>query len=405
MVPNALVLVTDRLGSAYLGPYGNTWIETPAWNSLAARATLYETAVIDSPDLLSVYTSYWHGQHAVAAGRGEPDTPPLTRPLADRAVQTWLITDERLVAERVEADDFDHRVVLPPGGNEPAESIECTQLARLFATLLEVLQQAEPPFLIWVHAQAMQAPWDAPYTLRAQFAEEEDPDPPQLTEPPEMRLDRDADPDLLLGIQHAYAGQVTLLDSCLEVLLDAFWSSPLGSTTALLATATRGFPAGEHQYVGRAELPLFGELTHVPWIHCWPESVGMARRIHQLVQPPDMYTTLLNWFGVPEPARVWGRSLLDVDAPGSPDQQIAYSTHDQQRSLRVPGWFVRWDEDQAAQLFVKPDDRWEINEISSRCTQVVDHLTELRAVFEAAAAANDRRQIPPLSKTLLHGGY
>ncbi len=403
IVPNAVVLVTDRLGSGYLGPYGNTWLDTPAWNRLAARATLFETALVDSPDLLQLYRSYWRGRHAMSIPC-EDDTPALAELLAAGQVQTWLITDERLVAEQSEAQGFDERVVLPPGSDATVGTFEETQLARLFATTLDVLGQATPPFLIWVHAQAMQAPWDAPYPMRAQFAEQEDPDPPEFATPPEYQLQGDCDPDLLLGIQHAYGGQVALLDACLGVLLDALWSSAIGQSTALLATAARGFPIGEHRYVGRAEFPLFSELVQVPWLTCWPGGEDAAWRSHHLIQPPDMYPTLLDWFNVPHPnVPIWGRSLLhgDLDAPATPGQQIACCTHDQQQAIRVPNWFMRCGAERTTELYVKPDDRWEFNEISSRCLQEVDELLKAVAQFESAAHENNRQQLLPLADTLL----
>ena len=68
MIPsqtNALVLVYDRLSAGYLGPYGNTWFETPAWNRLASQSLLSECWLSDSSDLASVYRSWWSGQHAV----------------------------------------------------------------------------------------------------------------------------------------------------------------------------------------------------------------------------------------------------------------------------------------------------------------------------------------------------
>ncbi len=416
MVRNALVLVTDRLGSGYLGPYGNTWIDTPAWNRLAARATLFETAIVDSPDLLQLYRSYWHGCHTMSVSQGN-DPPALVERLRTGRsgtgsseagstevdpVESWLITDERLVAEQDVAQEFDQRVVLPPGDDRTAEVLEETQLARVFATVLDVLQQATPPFLIWVHAQALQAPWDAPYRMRAQLAEQEDPDPLEFTVPPECHLESDYDPDMLLGIQQAYGGQVALLDSCLGVLLDALWSAPIGQSTALLATSSRGFPIGEHGYVGRSESPLFGELIQVPWLACWPGGRGAAWRQHHLVQPADMYATLLDWFALPCPdVPLWGRSLLRDDLDVSRNDLIACCAHQQQRAVRVPNWFMRCDGGNAAELYVKPDDRWEFNEISNRCRQEVDDLTQAIASFESAARQNDRQQLPPLPDSLV----
>lgn len=405
MARNALVLVIDRLGAGYCGPYGNTCVETRAWNRLAAQATLFETGLIDSPELLRLYESYWHGRHALAASSAT-DAASLPELLADSQVQSWLITDERLVAEGAAADAFDERVILPPGDDKLADSLEETQLARLFATVIEVLQQqATSPFLIWVHAQAMQASWDAPYQLRTQFVEPGDPEPPDFTQPPEFYLEGDYDPDLLLGIQHAYGGQVAALDACLDILLDALGSSSFRDSTALLATAARGFPMGEHGYVGRGECPLFGELVQIPWMVSCPQLEGATWRVQQTVQPPDLYTTLLDWFGLSPSQPVWGRSVLPGELVGAttPDQMIACGGHDQQRCVRVPGWFLRRDGERSVELYVKPDDRWEFNEISNRCVHVVDELDGAIAQFQAAVHANDRRQIQPLGELLLDG--
>ena len=62
---NAICLVFDRLHVGYLGPYGNSWIETPAWNRLASQSMVFDQALIDSPDLQRLYRSYWQGWHAM----------------------------------------------------------------------------------------------------------------------------------------------------------------------------------------------------------------------------------------------------------------------------------------------------------------------------------------------------
>jgi arylsulfatase A-like enzyme len=402
---NALVLVMDRLGSGYLGPYGNTWIETPAWNQLAARSLLVEAALSDAADLATLYHSYWQGRHAFSA-RHTRDTPELATYLADHDVESWLVSDEPTVAHHVAAAGFHERVILPVGEEQEAERVEHTQLARLFATAIDVLQQARPPFLIWVHAQAMQGPWDAPYDLRCRFAEEEDPDPPRSAAPPDCWLTADYDPDELLGYQHAYAGQMSLMDTCLSILLDAFWSSPACAETALLAIGARGYPLGEHRYVGRAERPLHAELLQVPWLlHC-PEGEGAAWRARQLVQPPDVYPTLLEWFDVAVPdLPLWGRSTLpnklEHEERGAREQ--AGSLDFGQRALRVPAWFLRQDSTGRPLLYAKPDDRWEFNEISDRCQEVAEELAEVLELFEAAARADDRQRLAPLAEVLREG--
>ncbi len=404
-MPNALVLVIDRLGSGYLGPYGNTWIETPAWNQLAACSLLVETALGDTADLATLYHSYWQGRHAFSA-RHAQDIPALAGYLADQHVESWLVTDEPTVAQHAAARGFRERVILPVGEELEAELVEQTQLARLFATAIDVLEQARPPFLIWVHAQAMQGPWDAPYDLRCRFAEDEDPDPPRSAMPPDCALTADYDPDELLGYQHAYAGQVSLLDTCLSILLDALWSGSVGESTALLATAARGYPLGEHRYVGRAERPLHAELLQVPWLlHC-PQGEGAAWRSHQLVQPPDVYPTLLEWFDVALPdLPLWGRGALPrtLEHESRAAREQAGSLYGNERALRVPAWFLRQNATGERLLYAKPDDRWELNEISDRCQEVAGQLSDVLQSFEVAAQTDDRQRLTQLADVLREG--
>ncbi len=399
---NALVLVFDRLGSGYLGPYGNTWIETPAWNRLAARSMLMEYALTDSPDLDTAYYSLWQGRHA--CGCEQPsDTPALATLLDSHAVESWLVTDDPDVAAHPLAGGFVERVILPvPNGEEPATGAEETHLAQILATTLDVLERAQPPFLIWVHAQAMQGPWDAPYEMRCQFADEEDPVPPSFVLPPQQRLEPDFDPDEVLGVAHGYAGQIALLDFCLGFLLDAFWAGPHAASTALLATSPRGYPLGEHLRVGPCDEALYTELIGIPWFIHLPNDDTWSSRDHRIVQPPDIYATLLDLLGheLPSPTP-WGRSLFASNADkASPRFDCATSCHGSQRAVRTPAWFLRQSGGDHMDLFVKPDDRWEVNEVSNRCHDAVEALAEVLAQFQTAAQAGNRDQLPPLPPIL-----
>src|SRR5262245_57995894 len=41
---NILVVVSDTLRTAFLGPYGNTWVKTPTLDRLARESALFERA-------------------------------------------------------------------------------------------------------------------------------------------------------------------------------------------------------------------------------------------------------------------------------------------------------------------------------------------------------------------------
>ena len=224
--------------------------------------------------------------------------------------------------------------------------------------------------------------------------------------PPDCALTADYDPDELLGYQHAYAGQVSLLDTCLSILLDALWSGSVGESTALLATAARGYPLGEHRYVGRAERPLHAELLQVPWLlHC-PQGEGAAWRSHQLVQPPDVYPTLLEWFDVALPdLPLWGRGALPrtLEHESRAAREQAGSLDGNERAMRVPAWFLRQNATGERLLYAKPDDRWELNEISDRCQEVAGQLSDVLQSFEVAARTDDRQRLTQLADVLREG--
>jgi arylsulfatase A-like enzyme len=400
---NAIVLVVDRLGAGYLGPYGNTWIDTPNFNRLAAESLLFEFVMADSPHLPLLYRSYWKGLHAIsddAAGDSLPES------LVATDIHTAVVTDDQTVAELKWTDAFDERIALSPTpAVQTAEEVGLTQMAHLFASVVDWLAKAPEPFLLWVHSRGMAGSWDSPLDFRNQFADEEDPTPPDTVTPPVMRLETDYDPDDLLGLQHAYAGQVRLLDMCLGVLLDAVYTMPAGEATLLAVTSPRGYPLGEHGRVGQCDDTLYGELLNVPCFLRFPDGVGAAARSHYLVQPPDVFSTLLDWLGLPAcDESVWGTSLipaLDDVLPSHRDR--ACSISEGHSAIRTPAWLLQRHPESKRELFAKPGDRWEANEVADRCGETANELETLLEEFREAVRSGDVTRLTPLSKVLVEG--
>jgi hypothetical protein len=52
------------------------------------------------------------------------------------------------------------------------------------------------------------------------------------------------------------------------------------------------------------------------------------------------------------------------------------------------------------QLFVKPDDRWEISQIADRRRDIVARHYQLAELFRRAITVADRSQLPPLEEDL-----
>ena len=240
---NAIVLVVDRLGAGYAGPYGNTWIDTPELNGLASRGWLGEFALLDTPRVDRLYRSYWTGRHAACPDPAGDRPFSLVSALGEAGVRCSLLTDEPGVAFHDLARPFpEHRLIDPPEATGAAADASRTQMAELFGAAIDWIARPHEPFLLWMHARGMNGPWDAPAEFRHRFVDEEDPPPPAFVDVPNEPFAAGSDPDRLLGLASAYAGQVALLDSCLGALLDAFDQSPLAENTLLLLTSSRGFP-------------------------------------------------------------------------------------------------------------------------------------------------------------------
>jgi arylsulfatase A-like enzyme len=239
----------------------------------------------------------------------------------------------------------------------------------------------------------MQGPWDAPLEFRRQFADEDDPTAPDFTEPPVRWVAENEDPDLILGIQHAYAGQICLLDECLEALLDAFHAAQAGAETLLALASPRGYALGEHRRIGPIDPSIYGETLHVPCLIRYPDGADALVRNQQLVQPTDLFATLLQWFALPRAAGSnWGRSLTDL-LHGHAHSDRAAAVSGTFRALRTPAWFLHADGNSKAELFAKPDDRWEANEVSDRCRDLLPELMALFDEFQQAATSSGISQL------------
>lgn len=402
---SAIVVVVDRLGAGFLGPYGNTWLETPEFNRLASQSCLFEQVLADSARLESCCRSYWRGLHAMGMREDEVTGPSLPGMASGENLAATLITDEPVVADHPLAAGFRERVVLAPREAETAaEDLEQTELAQILAAACDFISQAEHPFLLWVHARGMVGPWDASPAFRRQFASADDPEPPQFVTPPSLWLAAADDPDIAWGFTQAYAGQVALLDLGLGMLLDALDGASEHQETLFALTSPRGFPLGEHQRVGAAEDGLYGELLHVPLFIRLPDTAGARQRSQALVQPPDLFATFAEWLGLPfEPTSTWGRSLLPIiSGQCNSLRQRACAVLNSERAIRTPAWFMRRSAE-AHNLYVKPDDRWEVNEVSVRCPDVVDGLSAALDEFEQAAQAPPFDDLPPLPVVLAEG--
>jgi arylsulfatase A-like enzyme len=218
---------------------------------------------------------------------------------------------------------------------------------------------------------------------------------------PNRWLRANFDPDERLGITHAYAGQVTLLDLCLGTLLDHLRDSGFDANTLVTLISARGFPLGEHRRIGVCDEALYNETVQIPWLMRFPDGLGKLARSQSLVQPADLPWTFLDWLDLDRSrfAALHASSLLGIirgDVETVRDRAWIVSRHEQ--ALRTPGWFLRQPVAGAAELYAKASDRWEVNEVADRLSEVVAGLQAALAEMEHAGPRN---RLAPLAERLV----
>jgi arylsulfatase A-like enzyme len=383
---HALVIAVDGLRASALGCYGNTWHATPALDVLAAQSIVHDWMWINSPLLSDFYRCAWR------------DGQPLLEVLAAAGVATALTTDDAALAD-AEAAGFAEICRLETAANDLAATPSETALACLFALLAQQVRAAAAtiaahpetaaPRLWWLHARGFHGPWDAPLELRQSLLEETDPPAPTFVDPP--RRPNVADHDQLLLDRAAYAAQTMVLGECIGALLDALAESGLDKDTLVVLIGCRGYALGEHSQVGGDA--LYSELLHVPYLVRVPGGEAPRPRSARFVGPSDLSDTLLDWFGLKHEAAPAREFVAAVSSNG-------------ERSIRTAAWMLRQpphaeDENSTplVELYAKPDDRWEANEIADRAADVAARLAAVLENWRATACRGDH--LPQLDADLI----
>lgn len=286
--------------------------------------------------------------------------------------------------------------------------------ARLVDAAIEWLESANressnSPFFLWLDMFSPHGPWDPPQPFRDQYATLE-PDDFELGDEGDL-VDEpveefDADWDLrevntlidvppgavgdvideaeLLRLRRTYAGVVTLVDQQIGRLVDTLRQLGRLDDTLIIFTSDQGEPLGEHGYVRRFRPWLYEELIHTPLILRMPGAKWGGSRHRGLVQPVDLAPTVLEFLGVrpPEDFEPHGKSLLplirgemtkirDYACLGMDLEELAIRTHLWHYLLPLE---VDEDEPREPELYRKPEDRFDQNNVIDAHTEVGEHL-------------------------------
>jgi arylsulfatase A-like enzyme len=304
------------------------------------------------------------------------------------------------------------------------DRVENTGVARTVKTAIDWLErrnQESDPFVLWLDLFAPHGPWDPPQPYRDQYVTAE-PDEFEAGEEGDLIDDGSDEDDVeielddvaalidvpagavgdvlseaeLFRLRRTYAGTVTLADHCLGELFEGMRRLGRMDDTLLVFTSDQGEPLGEHGFVRRFRPWLYEELIHTPLIIRMPRGRFGGIRHQALVQTVDLLPTIIAALGLPpivrDEAPLHGHDLLplirgeqtkvrDYACMGMDVAEFAIRTH--MWHLIVP---IENDPDEprTAELYRKPEDRWDQNNVIEQNIEVAEHLElALRRFVEA----------------------
>jgi arylsulfatase A-like enzyme len=301
---------------------------------------------------------------------------------------------------------------------------ENTSVARTVKTAIDWLGRRRggpEPFLLWLDLFSPHGPWDSPQPFRDRYVTVE-PDEFEAGEEgdlvEEAAQDDEEEVDLegvaalidvpagavgdvlseteLFRLRRTYAGAVSLADGCLGELFVAMRKLGLMDDTLLIFTSDQGEPLGEHGYVRRFRPWLYEELIHTPLIVRLPHGQNGGTRHQALVQAVDLLPTVVSALGLPPidnvETPIHGHDLLplirgkrtkvrDFACMGMDVAEFAIRTHLWHLVLPIE---TDPEEPRSAELFRKPEDRWDQNNVIEQNPEVAEHLElALRRFVEA----------------------
>jgi arylsulfatase A-like enzyme len=417
----ALVIVARNLSAGFLGCYGNEWIETPNVDRLAAEGIVFDQHFSDHPDPVAACLSWRTGcYHFPLAGSG-PDPPSphahdLIQALTEHGIATALVLERGRPWVPDLTPAWRH-VFLSDDAVLP-ETSPMDHLLQAAGDALDLLE-GHNDWLLWLDVSVLLPPWNSTEEHSQPLSPEPENDQAEpddtgetsprapWTGPLPERVDAD-DNETFARLQDRYGEKVAGLDTGIGILLSELQERALLDEVMIALTSDRGLPLGIHDVVDGVRPWLHEELVHLPLVIRWPRGAAAGWRVSELTQPVDLLPTLHQAFGLPAPS-VHGRSVL----PFCSQQAIAIRPY-ACSGLRV-GESVEWslrssewafllpvfqgveDQPRSVQLYRKPEDRWEMNNLLQHNLELGQRLEQTLRAFVAAGSRPGPMIVPVLA--------
>lgn len=443
--PHIIVFSLGGLNTLWLGCYGNTSVSTPGLDRLALRSLVFDQYYTNSSRSELLYSSFLHGIHPGHITGTTDEFSSLPGQLSRQGYRTVLLTDDDVAATGDSGKYFDEIVEMNQEDIAlSVDSYDQTRFCQYFEETIRILSERmeidsdDAPIFLWCRFKGFFGPWDFPEEDRlAEREDEEDPEPYAGTEVPfweektdlnvhddsRFRPEMIRDHDAILSYLQTWKAGLAVLDTAMENFLDFLGETGLDRNAVFVFTSERGFPLGEHGRVGYPTVAdgigatesfqsnqsrkvvsnlLYPEEFHCPLMICLPGFDELAFRTSLLCGPTDLYS-MLKYIGLKEHAEQkentpflpavleekesFHHHLLFVENDGDSvnrcvvtEQWLFRQTSFTCESGKEPdGWYrgipVYYE------VYTFPDDRFCVNDVSSRTAQTHQELVALLDKF------------------------
>jgi arylsulfatase A-like enzyme len=385
-----IVFLVRGFHVGYLGCYGNEWIDTPHLDRLAAEGVVFDQHFAERPSSTTASATWRTG----TIGPQRAQNADLLTLLTGHEVHSHLILDRVAGCESELMKGWSRVQYTSPN---PGGSANLEHVMEFAVDGLDGLASRDSA-LLWVEVGSLLPPWSIPseqlekYFRPAPSEDDEQGTESELAvEAAKPLLDPQTGPlaapadQSLQRLQLTYASAVSHVDSVFGWFFEELQDWRLSRETLLIVTSDQGQALGEHGVFGMYRPWLHDELIHLPLLMRLPEGAGAGRRVAALTQSVDLYATLLDAFGIAAPPN-HGYSLLPLAR--SETNAVRSYICCAMRQGACEEWAIRtneWafilpiaipaaDPFRGPQLFVKPDDRWEVNNVLQHNLELGDRL-------------------------------
>ena len=395
---HVIFLTWDSTRADHISSYGYPHDTTPELDAFAAEGVLFEQAYAQNnwtrPSYASLLTSQLN-YRIHDEGRIRDDVTTLTETLKSRGYHTVGIVQNPNLAPRWgfhQGFDEYYRVT----HDSTPEAINALALPRI-----KDLAEHDGPLFLFIHYQEPHWPYAnanrdvAPVeaaVLRQLMSENHGED---------LGVSEQEVASYLLD---SYDADIRATDSGMATLLTCLKELDLYSESLVVFASDHGDEFYEHQAFGHGHDNLHPELTRVPLMIRFPDSMEIGgERIGSIVRNLDVIPTILDVVGIPQPSDMEGVTLLPLERLAT-EGRVASCNYGPMLMLRSSGLAALYDprQDPTLRFFDMAKDPTEMSPIlladvgdrgASISAMVAEWLAEYRDIMGTHGGADDGSQI------------